>query len=141
MPLLQIVRADQPEPILGQTADGQIAHQLAAEAEHRCEAHAPDRGQTRPQQSIEPRGCAGATDFVACVHGGIKHARRFTGGVNFLPDEGMRVRATDSQVLDEVGATTREELWRFHAPVAAEACSVRGELIVNGRGLERSAGG
>ena len=40
MPFLQIVRADEPEAIRGETTHGEIAHQLAAVPQHGREAHA-----------------------------------------------------------------------------------------------------
>ena len=132
MPFLQVVRTDQPEAVFRQAAHREIAHQLAAVAEHGREAHAAHRRQAAGEQAVEPGRSTRAAHLVTGVDGGIEHPRGLARGAHFFRDEAMRIRAAHGGVFGEAVRATREKLGRLHTPGAAEERAVGGKHIVHG---------
>ena len=130
MPLLEVVRADDPEAILGKSGDGEVAHEGALGMQHRGEPHAADGGNAAREESVEPRGRVWAGDLVARIDARFVGADIGSDGGHLARDMGKGVVALQRWHMLEVEG--REELRHLEPPGCPELGASGLEILVRG---------
>ncbi len=101
VPVLEVVRAGQPEAFLGQPGHGQVAHQPAGRSEHRREADPTHAGQPPGQEVVEPGRGPLPGHLVAGVLGDLAGARGRPDRGDLLGHDRLGVRPPEGLRLHE----------------------------------------
>ncbi len=137
VPVLQVVGAGEPEPVVVEARDGEVAHQPSGLVQHGREPDRPDRRDAARHQPVEPGLGPGSAHLVACVLRDLVRARRRADRLDLLAHDGLGVRAPQRVVLLEV-RPRREVERHLQSPVHREPRARRTELVVARRRLERT---
>ena len=128
--------ADQEKALLGETAHGEVADQLAALVQHGGQRHAAYRGHLVGHHAREPGCRAGAAHLELAVVGDLEKPGALAHCAAFLGHVRVGVGATEAHLVESLGSAGREPQRMLEAAVIAEDRVLGLQSLVDRRGAQ-----